>query len=188
MLSIGASFGLVFMFWLWPVCVFGWWIVFAGGIAASRFEANLRGDLAFVLLQIPLSVVVFGLALLVANKVGDWRTVRIVESSVPAVLLEADRDCMPGELLRLSGRGSFPRPGFVIVDCGPPVRVAFQFGTGLLDNWSGLVYDPSAGVSAIPDPGDLSIQSRPHRLRGLFGGDIVRCRPLRNKIFDCSFT
>jgi hypothetical protein len=78
-----------------------------------------------------------------------------------------------------------------IVDAGPPVRVAFRQDGGILDNWEGVVYDPSGSVllarqfkrdwSNWHDPALLHVKK-------LFGGDLVYCRPIKGHFYRCWFT
>lgn len=70
-----------------------------------------------------------------------------------------------------------------IVVAGPPARVAFPIGDGILDNWTAIVHDPSGDLrelegSATPDA--------PSRM--LFGGQIVYVRELGGGYFYCVFT
>lgn len=79
----------------------------------------------------------------------------------------------------------------MIVDPGPPVRVAVSWG-GILDNWRGLVHDPTGEAmkakrldletwSNRGDPDDASVA-------GLFGGTLVRARHLEGDWYLCWFT
>jgi hypothetical protein len=78
-----------------------------------------------------------------------------------------------------------------IVDGGPPVRVAFPLPGGILDNWCGVVYDPTGLVlkarrfkpdlSDLHDPGMADVSS-------LFGGDLCYCEPLGGDWYFCCFT
>ena len=60
------------------------------------------------------------------------------------------------------------------VDAGPPIRVAFN-PEGLLNNWSGIVFDPTGEVM-LADGLDL------------FGGNLVGCRHLWDSYYKCSFS
>ena len=74
------------------------------------------------------------------------------------------------------------------VDVGPPVRVAFN-RAGMLDNWSGIIYDPTGEVMLAR--GVDSKTGRffaPDRITKLFNGDLVSCRHLWGSYYDCSFT
>lgn len=61
------------------------------------------------------------------------------------------------------------------LETAPHPMLAFSWG-GLLDNWSGIVYDPAEEVSDA------------ERFKKIFGGDLLSCRPLRGGYFFCSFT
>jgi hypothetical protein len=77
-----------------------------------------------------------------------------------------------------------------IIDKGPPVRIAFVWHV-MIDNWIGIVYDPSGEVmranvfkrdwSNWKDP-----QLRP--VKALFGGDLYMTRKLWKDWYCCWFT
>ena len=75
------------------------------------------------------------------------------------------------------------------VDLGPPRRIAFVTEPGFVDNWSGVVHDPSHAVAWARAPswraGGASV---PKEVRELFGGDIVTCRHLSGAFYRCGFT
>lgn len=78
-----------------------------------------------------------------------------------------------------------------VVDHGPPVRVAFTQPGGIVDNWEGVVYDPTGAVRAAR--GWTSVEGRqeftaPPAVRRLFGGDLVACEPIRDAFYRCWFT
>lgn len=75
------------------------------------------------------------------------------------------------------------------IDYGPPIRAAFPGGFGFLDNWSGIVYDPTGDVMLADgwDP-DTDEWRAPERITKLFYGDLVSCRPLWGNYYHCSFT
>ena len=74
------------------------------------------------------------------------------------------------------------------VDLGPPIRVAFN-PAGMLDNWSGIIYDPTGEVMLAdgfdPNTGEFVA---PDRITKLFNGDLLSCRRLWGDYYDCSFT
>ncbi len=74
------------------------------------------------------------------------------------------------------------------VDVGPPVRVAFN-PEGMLDNWSGIIYDRTGDVMIARgfDPRSGRFFA-PDRITMLFNGDLVSCRHLWGEYYDCSFT
>lgn len=73
------------------------------------------------------------------------------------------------------------------VDHGPPLRVAFN-PEGMLDNWSGIIFDPTHQVM-LADGMDRDGRFRaPPHVTELFGGDLVSCRHLWGDYFHCGFT
>ena len=74
------------------------------------------------------------------------------------------------------------------VDPGPPVRVAFN-PSGILDNWSGIIYDPTGDVMQANgfDPKTGKFVA-PESITKLFGGDLVSCEHLWGAYYTCSFT
>ena len=74
------------------------------------------------------------------------------------------------------------------VDLGPPIRVAFN-PAGMLDNWSGIIYDPTGDVMLADgfDPKTGKFPA-PDRVTKLFNGDLVSCRRSWSDYYDCSFT
>jgi hypothetical protein len=78
-----------------------------------------------------------------------------------------------------------------IVENGPPLRVAFPSPGGMLDNWCGVVFDPSALVMRANDfRGDFSNWDDPKlaHVKKLFGGDLRSCRHLDGAYYYCCFT
>lgn len=76
-----------------------------------------------------------------------------------------------------------------VIDNGPPIRVAFPQPGGLLDNWEGIVYDPTGEVlKARGWAVDGTTFSAPSEIVGLFGGDIVTCSHLNGNYYRCRFT
>lgn len=72
-------------------------------------------------------------------------------------------------------------------DPGPPLRVAFN-PAGMLDNWAGIIYDPTGDVSLAKGFDARGRFSAPERVTKLFGGDLVGCRHLWGAYYSCSFT
>lgn len=74
------------------------------------------------------------------------------------------------------------------VDRGPPLRIAFN-PEGILDNWSGIIYDPTGEVMLADgiDPQSGKFVA-PDRITKLFNGDLVKCRKLWGHYYWCSFT
>lgn len=74
------------------------------------------------------------------------------------------------------------------VDLGPPIRIAFN-PAGMLDNWSGIIYDPTGDVMLADgfDPVTGKFAA-PDKVAKLFEGDLVDCRHLWGSYYHCSFT
>jgi hypothetical protein len=74
-----------------------------------------------------------------------------------------------------------------IVDYGPPVRIAFN-PDGFLDNWAGIIFDPTGDVMQADGFDKNGKFAAPDRITKLFGGDLVECRALIGSYYKCSFT
>ncbi len=59
----------------------------------------------------------------------------------------------------------------------------------MLDNWSGIIYDPTGDVMLARgfDPVSGRFHA-PDRITKLFEGDLVECRHLWSSYYSCSFT
>ena len=79
----------------------------------------------------------------------------------------------------------------IIVDSGPPLRVAFSWG-GILDNWRGIVYDPTGEVmkANILDVNTWSNRNDPDyaSVARFFGGTLIRAQHLEGDWYLCWFT
>lgn len=74
------------------------------------------------------------------------------------------------------------------VDLGPPIRVAFN-PAGMLDNWSGIIFDPTGDVMLAKGfDAKTGRFFAPDRVTKLFEGDLVGCRHLWGYYYRCSFT
>lgn len=74
------------------------------------------------------------------------------------------------------------------VDLGPPIRVAFN-PAGILDNWSGIIYDPTGDVMQARGFDPVTSEfAAPEKVTKLFSGDLVSCRHLWGRYYHCSFT
>ena len=77
------------------------------------------------------------------------------------------------------------------IETKPHLRVAFIYGDGLLDNWVGIVYDPTAEVlKAREFKPDWSNWNDPalSDVKKLFGGDLRSAEPLGGPWSRCGFT
>jgi hypothetical protein len=78
--------------------------------------------------------------------------------------------------------------GPFLVDEGPPRRVAFPWPGGVIDNWCGIIYDPSGVVMSVNDLPSWSDRWRYDPATQLFGGDMTGCRVERQPYYFCCFT
>ncbi|MFT3925296.1 MAG: hypothetical protein QM778_22350 [Myxococcales bacterium] len=109
------------------------------------------------------------------------------------LLFDRDRDVFDAIVAQELGRT--PRdqagpPRYYHVDAGPPVRIAFPLEGGIVDNWCGVVFDPSGEVLRLNqvDLDSLKTSESLARLRKLFGGDMVGCKHLDGPYYHCCFT
>jgi hypothetical protein len=88
-------------------------------------------------------------------------------------------------------RAEFEKEFYCHIEPGPPLRVAFVQPGSLLDNWTGIVYDPTGEVlKANEIKRDGSNLSEPgfRQVRELFGGDLIWAEPLGAHWYRCGFT
>jgi len=181
---------LGFVFLLFGVPVFFLTLLIAAivflihGIRVARELPRMRERVAVVLLSPALvaAAIVLALPLLrVGQHVGDLARLTINRDHYELIIAEA----------RAVQKASWfeDHDGVTYsVDLGPPVRVAFN-PAGMLDNWSGIIFDPS-GVVMLADGFDPKTGKfiAPERVTKLFGGDLVGCRHLWGDYYRCSFT
>jgi hypothetical protein len=77
------------------------------------------------------------------------------------------------------------------VENGSPLRVVFRQPGGILDNWQGVVYDPSGSVLRAREfKPDWSNWDDPSlaQIRSLFGGDLCKCVHVKGHFYRCWFT
>lgn len=67
------------------------------------------------------------------------------------------------------------------------MRVAFMTMPGFIDNWTGVVHDPTHRVALARGFSETGF-SAPRDVQELFGGDIVSCSRLIGAYYECSFT
>ncbi|HEU4821322.1 MAG TPA: hypothetical protein VFS87_09215 [Qipengyuania sp.] len=158
------------------------WLVRAVRLAR---ETPDRVSAALAVLASPLLLAVVLLAawpLLVAgNRTGTLARLALNHDHYSEIIAKAQRRPVPAW---------FAEDGGVtyIADLGPPVRVAFN-PEGFLDNWSGIIFDPTGRVMEAdgfdPITGKFAAAES---ITKLFGGDLVSCRHLWGDYYSCSFT
>ena len=97
-------------------------------------------------------------------------------------------DMVNGSRAAMNG-GTTARGTTFLVDAGPPRRVAFVTNPGVVDNWAGVIYDPTDAVASAQAPSwtEAGAAVSPE-VRELFGGDIVSCRHIDDHFYRCGFT
>ncbi|MBD3366369.1 hypothetical protein GF360_03475 [candidate division WWE3 bacterium] len=82
------------------------------------------------------------------------------------------------------------------VDPGPPFRIVFINYRGVVDNWNGIIYDPSKEIEKIINYDQVGWESwwndpNLNSLKSIFGGDVAGCKKMDDWGDDwyfCSFT
>jgi hypothetical protein len=75
------------------------------------------------------------------------------------------------------------------IDQGPPVRIAFVWG-GHLDNWYGVVYDPTGKVLEATKSGISWLSWNDHsftNVKKLFGSGLISAEHLTDSWYFCDF-
>ncbi len=134
-------------------------------VLALRRKDWLVGALALGIAAVSLVVVVYGRDVgthlrFARHRAGYAATIQHVEG---ALARDGDLTGVPGDLS---------------VEPGPPLRVAFPWPGGLMDNWCGAVYDPSGEV----------VHAEREHVRQLFGGTLLSCSGLERNWYLCCFT
>jgi hypothetical protein len=140
------------------------------------------GAIIHVHALVPASCLLFLLCHGITAAILEEQHLRRAEAALASALVEAAARCAsePAD-------ATFRVPERFVADCGPPLRIAFRYEGGFLDNWSAAVYDPSHAMGSIRLPGG-TIQDHPHPLRSLFGGDVVECQRMRSDFYRCRWT
>lgn len=77
------------------------------------------------------------------------------------------------------------------IDSGPPIRVIFPWPGGILDNWQGVVYDPTGTIMRINEIAEpfAEVHDPPlNQLQWLFGGKLIAVERLQDGWYFCWFT
>ena len=133
---------------------------------------------------------VIGVALLFlpTTSLGSWVTERVrfmrAREAYDRAVAQAGAEGTNASAGLREGKGGL---GY-IVDPGPPVRVAFPWPGGIMDNWCGAVFDPTGEVMKVNDLPLWSETWRQSSVTKLFAGDMTSCRRLDQAYFLCCFT
>lgn len=185
--AVGAIFllGILLLVLLAAAC--GLWIVSRGIFNTFNKEQSgydrLRGLL--VTLATPaLLAVSMGIYGATGLTLGIPAKLLVMQSHYESLVAESRSQPLEAE------RALYDKHGTTFyIDYGPPVRVAFPGGIGFLDNWAGIVYDPTGDVMLADgwEP-DTGVWRAPNRITKLFDGDLIGCTPLWGHYYHCRFT
>jgi hypothetical protein len=181
----GAFFGMLLVAGL---CL-AWLYIFIFGVIAA-WKQRHEGAKALFPAAAPLAALAAGIALALPVMWAvawslDWGSFLASRSSYE-------------DVARLAATGQFDASSMAwqahlgtdfLLDTGPPRRLAFPGPGGFLDNWSGVVFDPTGAVMEAdgfdPVTGKFAASDE---VTKLFGGDLVSCRHMLGDFYHCSFT
>ncbi|WP_245656126.1 hypothetical protein [Novosphingobium naphthalenivorans] len=146
----------------------------------ERFWVKAVGVLASPVLLAAAMFLVWP-SLIVGGRLGDLARLALNQRHYEAIIAKARRD---------HKASWYEEDGGVTysVDLGPPIRVAFN-PAGMLDNWSGIIFDPTGVVMTADGFDPVTGKFRaPEAVTKLFGGDLVSCRHLWGSYYSCAFT
>lgn len=163
-------------------------VYFVRGLKLAHGDAPTRERMTVVLaapLMLLTALLAAWPALAAGSFSGTWTRLMVNRGHYKAIIAKAVR----GEHSPSETSPAYEEDGGVIyvVDRGPPVRVAFN-PEGMLDNWSGIVFDPTREVMLADGFDDEGKFLAPERITKLFHGDLMGCRRLWGDYFHCSFT
>ena len=123
--------------------------------------------------------------LALGNQIFIWSLVTVGRGWLDDTVAEVRRDRHAFAQQRV-----IYRDGFIPyrADVGPPVRVAFMTNAGFLDNWRGIVFDPTGEVRLAHGWDAAGNFYAPTEVTELFGGDVDECDHLVAAYYYCSFT
>ncbi len=177
---------------VWRSCVLQ---VLAVAIAGAlcfvlQFELNrlffLLGKLTCVAYVAACGAITVGTAYCVAGShVARLARFYILKPSYSKAIAQTEARLRDGERVLLGSSDT-------LVDItGQRVRVAFIWPGGIVDNWYGVVFDPTDELAQVSDGkgardelgfiGDT-------RIKRWFGGDLIRCERIERQWYFCWFT
>jgi hypothetical protein len=122
-------------------------------------------------------------ALLLPCAVFAWPYFGSVATYVEFLQNRPHYDRIVAEASRLGEGGTCMGTDYLVDRRGDAIRIAFVTSPGVVDNWGGIVYDPTDAVASA-----RGHDTAPAAVRELFGGDIVSCRRLTGHYYSCGFT
>jgi hypothetical protein len=157
-------------------------IILLGFFHGWKNRKNIK--LAMLAITMPLITVILGLLgtwpiMLVVTRSLSWASLLINQNAYLHYIQQVENGTVVINPVRPGARYTSQkfRGSRVTIDYGPPVRYAFLQPGGLLDNWGGIIYDPSHKVAAETE-----------HLSELFGGDMMMCWHMKGAFYYCGFT
>lgn len=157
--------------------------IFVVALWRARDPERRRGQLLFALGAVLGLFLFFPIA-----KIGNSITTRVrfsLQRTAYDQVVARERATTPEAGLRESSGMRY------VVDTGPPMRIAFIWPGGIIDNWCGAVYDPTGVVMRSSDfNGDWETwyDQVSSDIINLFGGDLLHCEELDAPYYHCCFT
>ena len=183
MLPVGAMFSIV------GLTIFGF-----SAVCARRRCGASRRRAVWALLAVPGFIVITAVFGSYVARAGDIAAFRFFFALHQSEYHRIAQTVARGELRApdSASHGHVVRDGVNFdVDTGPPMRIAFPRPGGLLDNWEGVVYDPTDAVRVAQGWSFASGKQEftaPAAVRTLFGGDIIACELVTEHFYRCWFT
>jgi hypothetical protein len=172
-------------FWILSLVPLLMWAVVGGGLAVYYLWRARRPDRRRMALS-RAAVVLIGFALFAPGaRLGRWLT--------ESYRFDRERPTYDRIVAGLDTSAAYIGPRSAngvtyLVDPGPPTRVAFIWPGGVIDNWCGVVHDPSGEVIKVNSLDTFSDAWRSSPITAMFGGDMVGCRAMAAPYYLCCFT
>lgn len=164
------TFFLPFVMLLWAICLA------LVGLVALRHLLRAPVGALLTALTMPIAFFLLGPALSYGAAVTSLLIQRSsFETAIASTAPSSDGGRTSGGILYM-------------VDAGPPRRYAFMTMPGFLDNWVGIVHDPTHQVALAQGFTSGGGYTAPAAVHELFGGDIIDCDHLFGDYYECSFT
>ena len=151
-----------------------WGILLAGCVIAILALANRRVTLQRGM--VVTAIVLIGCALYFSVGFDSGRY----------LLFQIRKPGYEKQLAEAKELGQVPR-GQGHTEDGPPKLYAFYWYRGVVDNWAGVVYDPSGRIGKINEA-DGWDEIHAQELSRLFGGTFYRCQDVGGGWYICWFT
>jgi hypothetical protein len=195
--------------------VLRWTVLWVGlGLCLSLAERWLWDTIWVLTLGVWIAYAIVGLALFsivawrntrVPRKSGQLaRGIGIVVAGAVLVFLAHGPLARSGDTLLFRARFSEARAGLeaalreeslaagrtdaLVVDSGPPLRLAWRLPGGITDNWEAVVYDPTGAVASARGITSAGSFTAAGDIVNIFGGALVECQPVARPYYRCWFT